>query len=202
MLNFEDTTWFKRSLKFFILSLAITIISFVLTLIVNPSIDTFKNIARKVPDSVTQAQGLEKVWEYIVHNAAMVPFQMLLLAFIPIPFLYCLNYITTSALLGVICSIAIQIDLHKGISMIISTIPHHFLELFAMCIVVSSLFKLNQSIVRKITNFFRQDKKQNYSFKTACMSLMKSYLLIALPLYILAAFTETYVSNFIYEILQ
>lgn len=60
MLNFEDTNWFKRSLKFFILSLAITIISFVLTLIVNPSIDTFKNIARKVPDSVTQAQGLEK----------------------------------------------------------------------------------------------------------------------------------------------
>ncbi|WP_274311972.1 stage II sporulation protein M [Staphylococcus hyicus] len=105
-------------------------------------------------------------------------------------------------MLGVICSIAIQIDLHKGISMIISTIPHHFLELFAMCIVVSSLFKLNQSIVRKITNFFRQDKKQNYSFKTACMNLMKSYLLIALPLYILAAFTETYVSNFIYEILQ
>ena len=53
---------------------------------------------------------------------------------------------------------------------------------------------LNKSIIRKITNLFRKEKK-NYSFKTSLFNLLKAYLFVCLPLVILAAFTETYVAD-------
>ena len=84
--------------------------------------------------------------------------------------------------------------------MVLSSIPHTIIEILAMCLVISGLYKVSQSIIRKISNIFRKTKKQNLSFKLALSNVFKIYFLIALPLYILAGFIETYLTDFIYNL--
>ncbi|MDN8806850.1 stage II sporulation protein M, partial [Staphylococcus aureus] len=75
------------------------------------------------------------------------------------------------------------------------------IEILAFCFVASSLFKLNQSIIRKICNLLRKNKKQNFSIKLAITNLIKIYIFIALPLFIVAAFVENYLSKLILDLL-
>ncbi|PTJ53637.1 hypothetical protein BU019_00655 [Staphylococcus simulans] len=200
MLNIQDSNYFKRTIKIFVVAMTLILIAFVFSLIFSPSIETFKCISSGLPSNLEDAQGLNKVWEYILNNGGRVPLQMFIFSLIPIPFLYCLNIISTSIVTGIMFGFAIHIDFNKGIIMVGSAIPHAIIEIFAMCIVISGLYKLNQAIVRKISNLFRSNKKQNFSFKLALSNLLKVYLLVALPLYILAAFLETYFTDFIYNL--
>ncbi|MDN8760225.1 stage II sporulation protein M, partial [Staphylococcus aureus] len=70
------------------------------------------------------------------------------------------------------------------------------------CILASALYMLNKAITRRFTNLFRKSKKENYALKVNLINVIKSYVLIALPLIIIAAFLETYVANFIFNILS
>lgn len=65
-----------------------------------------------------------------------------------------------------------------------------------LCVIASGSYILNQAIIRKITNLFRKRKKENYSLKQAITNLAKVYLLVSLPLIILAAFTEQEKNSF------
>ncbi|WP_270234849.1 stage II sporulation protein M [Staphylococcus warneri] len=201
MLNISDKQYVQRAMKWFVFSLIILIISFILSSIFSPSLDTFKNMGDQIPSSLDKATGLNKVWEFIINNGFRVSLQMLILSLIPIPFLYCVNLISTNTITGIMFGFVINFDFHKGLIIIVSSIPHIIVEILAMCFVVSSLYKLNQAIVRKISNFFRKEKKQKYSVKQALIQLIKTYLFIALPLYIIAAFLETYFTEWIYNIL-
>ncbi|UXR86672.1 hypothetical protein [Staphylococcus felis] len=87
---------------------------------------------------------------------------MLILAIIPIPFLYYLNILNTTVLLAIDLGFAIHIDLYKGSMMIISAMPHSMLEILSFYFVVSSLLKVNQSIIIKISNLFERIKKREY----------------------------------------
>jgi uncharacterized membrane protein SpoIIM required for sporulation len=200
MLNIKDQNYFKRSIKIFIIATFFFLISFILSIIFSPSLETFKNISNQVPSSLDNVQGLHKVWNYILNNAIQVPFQMFIFSLIPIPFLYFLNMISTSIITGIAFGFAIHFDFNKGAIMVISSIPHAIIEILAMCFVISGLYKLNQAIIRKISNLFRKTKKQNFSFKLALSNLLKIYFLISLPLYIIAAFLETYLTDFIYNL--
>ncbi|PTG06860.1 hypothetical protein BU646_02950 [Staphylococcus chromogenes] len=60
----------------------------------------------------------------------------------------------------------------------------------------------SQVIIWKITNLFRKRKKENYSLKQAITNLAKVYLLVSLPLIILVAFTETYIANFLLNLMN
>ena len=179
MLKIKDENYFKRSLKIFIIATSLLLLSFTLSIIFNPSFETFKNI---------------------LNNAIRVPFQMFIFSLIPIPFLYFLNIVSTSIITGIAFGFAIHFDFNKGLLMVLSSIPHAIIETFAMCFVISGLYKLNKTIIRKISNLFRKNKKQNFSFVLAFSNLLKIYFLIALPLYILAAFLETYFTDFIYNL--
>jgi len=200
MLNIKDQNYFKRSIKIFIIATFFFLISFILSIIFSPSLETFKNISNQVPSNLDNVQGLHKLWNYILNNAIQVPFQMFIFSLIPIPFLYFLNMISTSIITGIAFGFAIHFDFNKGAIMVISSIPHAIIEILAMCFVISGLYKLNQAIIRKISNLFRKTKKQNFSFKLALSNLLKIYFLIALPLYIIAAFLETYLTDFIYNL--
>ncbi|MEK9204356.1 stage II sporulation protein M, partial [Staphylococcus aureus] len=61
--------------------------------------------------------------------------------------------------------------------------------------------KVNQAITRKSINLFRKNKKDNLSLKLAILNLLKIYVFIALPLFVIAAFLENYLSKFIFELL-
>lgn len=195
-----DITYINRARNTFILAMCIIVITFVMAILFSPSMETFKSIIGKMPTNSDKIIGLKKVWMYIVNNAFHVPFQMLLLSLIPIPFLYFLNLITTSIITGVVFGFAINVIPDKGLLLVISSVPHMIIEILAISFVASGLYPLNKAIVRIVSNLFRKEKKENLSVKPAFLNLIKIYVIIALPLFIIAAFAETYLTEFILNI--
>ena len=200
MFNIQDQNYAKRTIKIFTFTIIIFLITLTLAIIFSPSLETFKNMTNGQHGNISKTNGLIKLWQYIINNGFKVPFQMLILSLIPIPFLYFLNLLSTTIITGIAFGFAIHFDLNKGLLMVLSSIPHTIIELLAMCFVISGLYKLNKTIIKKISNLFRKNKKQNFSFKLAFSNLLKIYFLIALPLYILAALLETYLTNYIYNL--
>lgn len=201
MFKIHDDTYIRRTIKFLVTILIIFLVTFILAIIFSPSTETIKNLSKGIPSNVANAVGLEKVWEYILNNGFKVPFQMLILAIIPIPFLYYLNIISTAIPPAIALGFVINYDIYKGTMVTISSIPHFFVEILAFCFVASGLVKVNQAIIRKITNLFRKNKKENLSLKLSIINLLKIYVFIALPLFVIAAFFENYLSKFIFDLL-
>ncbi|PTI07742.1 stage II sporulation protein M [Staphylococcus warneri] len=201
MFKIHDETYIRRTIKFLVTILIIFLVTFILAIIFSPSTETIKNLSKGIPSNVANAVGLEKVWEYILNNGFKVPFQMLILAIIPIPFLYYLNIISTAIPPAIALGFVINYDIYKGTMVTISSIPHFFVKILAFCFVASGLVKVNQSIIRKITNLFRKNKKENLSLKLSIINLLKIYVFIALPLFVIAAFFENYLSKFIFDLL-
>lgn len=199
MFKIHDETYIKRTIKFLATILIIILITFILSIIFSPSTETIKILSKGIPDSVDNAVSLENVWEYILNNGFKVPFQMLILAIITIPFLYYLNVISTAIPPTIALGFAINFDIYKGTVITISSIPHFFVEILAFCFVASGLIKVNQSISRKFFNLFRKNKKENLSFKLSIKIIENIF--IALPLFIIAAFFENYLSKFIFDLL-
>lgn len=201
MFKIHDETYIRRTIKFLVTILIVFLVTFILAIIFSPSTETIKNLSKGIPSNVANAVGLEKVWEYILNNGFKVPFQMLILAIIPIPFLYYLNIISTAIPPAIALGFVINYDIYKGTMVTISSIPHFFVEILAFCFVASGLVKVNQAIIRKITNLFRKNKKENLSLKLSIINLLKIYVFIALPLFVIAAFFENYLSKFIFDLL-
>ncbi|MCH4390557.1 MULTISPECIES: stage II sporulation protein M [Staphylococcus] len=202
MLSIKDQNYFKRALKIFILSTALLLVTIPIALIFHPSEEFIKQLGSSSPESVSKTHGLKKVWGFIQNNAFHVPIQMLLLALIPIPFLYTINLIVSVIIPGILFGFLIHFDTYKGLTSLIAYIPHYTLEIMSFCIFTSGLYMLNKSIIRKITNLFRKEKKENHSFKTSLFNLLKAYLFICLPMVILAAFTETYVADMLSNLMN
>nr|WP_278761163.1 stage II sporulation protein M [Mammaliicoccus lentus] len=191
----------KRIIIFFCISISLMLISGIITYIVNPNIEIIKNI-QGLPEDKQRAEGLEKVWQYIINNGFKVPLQMLILSIIPIPFLYSANLISTSILTGFVFTLLIRVDLHLGLIGVGSSIPHTVLELLSYAVFAAALYLLNKSIIRMISNLFRKNKKTKISFLKSIVTVAKVYILLVLPLSIIAAFLETYFTNFLMDLLK
>src|SRR5690625_3425050 len=128
----SNKTLFKKSIIFFIIAVFITIISTVITYIINPDLKSIMDgLENNSPNQIKETTGINKVWQYIVNNGFIVPFQMFILSLIPIQFLYFLNIIMTVFLPGVLYGIALQESFGKGFSLIVSSVPHYVFEIFA-----------------------------------------------------------------------
>ena len=92
MLKIQDDAYLKRTLKFLFTTLLIFNHPYFGNYI-QSIYRNFKSATESTHNSVDKARGLQKVWEYILNNGFKVPFQMLILTIIPIPFLYYLNII-------------------------------------------------------------------------------------------------------------
>lgn len=192
----------KRACKFLILSVIITIAAAGITYIINPDIHgIMSNLNDWTPESIKDEAGLNKVWEYIVNNGMMVPMQMFILSLIPIQFLYLINIIVTVTLPGILFGMIFQFDLGKGMSMMVSSIPHYLFEVFAFCIFAAVLFELNKSLRLKIKTVLKKEEQKLFIGSTV-ITTVKTYILLVLPLIITAALLETYIADVIYKILQ
>lgn len=196
-----DKTMTKRIIIFFSISMSLMLISGIITYIVNPNIEIIKNI-QGLPEDKQRAEGLEKVWQYIINNGFKVPLQMLILSIIPIPFLYSANLISTSILTGFVFTLLIRVDLHLGLIGVGSSIPHTVIELLSYAVFAAALYLLNKSIIRTISNLFRKNKKTKISILKSIVTVAKVYILLVLPLSIIVAFLETYFTNFLMDLLK
>ncbi|MBY0223893.1 stage II sporulation protein M [Sporosarcina aquimarina] len=200
MPNIIDKALFKRAIKFFIFAASITILAAIITYIINPDLkEVMKGIDSRASEQVKEATGVDKVWSYIVNNGFMVPFQMFILALIPIQFLYFLNIITTVSLPGILFGVALQSDFGKGFEIILSSLPHYVFEVFALCLLAAALFELNRVIRANIKNIFKKDRL-GLSFIKPFLATVRTYAFFVLPIIILAALLETYIADFLYNL--
>jgi stage II sporulation protein M len=95
----------------------------------------------------------------IFKNNWKVCLQILILSFIPIPFLYNVPIIGSSLLLGVALGLFQKTGMNMFEGVAFGVLPHSILELSVF--IIASIFggKINQIIVGKILNKFRRNKK-------------------------------------------
>jgi len=199
--NVVDRRMFTRAVQFFVFAAAITIVATIVTYIINPDLKTaVEGLKKSTSSEIHPATGLDKIWSYFRHNGLAVPFQMFILALIPIPFLYLLNVVSTSALLGVAFGIALQVDLDQGVKLILSSIPHSIVEIFAYTVLAAALFELNRAWRMKIKKLFKKDSVQEQqSLVQGILKTVKIYVVFVIPLIVVAAFLETYLADLIFH---
>ncbi len=199
--NVVDRRMFTRAVQFFVFAAAITIVATIVTYIINPDLKTaVEGLKKSTSSEIHPATGLDKIWSYFRHNGLAVPFQMFILALIPIPFLYLLNVVSTSALLGVAFGIALQVDLDQGVKLILSSIPHSIVEIFAYTVLAAALFEMNRAWRMKIKKLFKKDSVQEQqSLVQGILKTVKIYVVFVIPLIVVAAFLETYLADLIFH---
>ena len=198
LLYLSNKTIFKRASKFFLfltsLSLVIALITYMLSLKID-FIKIFESIGDN--EQLIQLNGIQKVEAYILNNGFKVPLQMLILSTIPIQFLYLLNIIIPSAIIGIAFGIILEVDAVKGMQVLVSSMPYYIVEVFAFCLFAAILYELNQFIRIKIKNIFKKNKVK-ISFKNRSLEAVKIYVLFILPMMIIAAFLETYLAEILF----
>ena len=190
---------FFKPIKYLGILTVVIVISAVITYIINPNLsDTLNSVSSNVPKSVSQKSGLQLVVAYIFNNGFKVPIGMLILSIIPIRFLYWIQPLFTVILPGILFGIVFRYSLAKGFVILISSLPHMLFEVFAFCVWMVALDQFNKWIRYKISKKKSADKNLLKELKL----LLSPYIKYVLPLIVIAAFTETYVADWISHILS
>ena len=190
---------FFKPIKYLGILTVVIVISAVITYIINPNLsDTLNSVSSNVPKSVSQKSGLQLVVAYIFNNGFKVPIGMLILSIIPIRFLYWIQPQTTVILPGILFGIVFRYSLAKGFVILISSLPHMLFEVFAFCVWMVALDQFNKWIRYKIS----KKKSADTNLLKELKLLLIPYIKYVLPLIVIAAFTETYVADWISHILS
>lgn len=190
---------FFKPIKYLGILTVVIVISAVITYIINPNLsDTLNSVSSNVPKSVSQKSGLQLVVAYIFNNGFKVPIGMLILSIIPIRFLYWIQPLFTVILPGILFGIVFRYSLAKGFVILISSLPHMLFEVFAFCVWMVALDQFNKWIRYKIS----KKKSADTNLLKELKLLLSPYIKYVLPLIIIAAFTETYVADWISHILS
>ena len=190
---------FFKPIKYLGILMVVIVISAVITYIINPNLsDTLNSVSSNVPKSVSQKSGLQLVVAYIFNNGFKVPIGMLILSIIPIRFLYWIQPLFTVILPGILFGIVFRYSLAKGFVILISSLPHMLFEVFAFCVWMVALDQFNKWIRYKIS----KKKSADTNLLKELKLLLCPYIKYVLPLIVIAAFTETYVADWISHILS
>lgn len=188
-----------KPIKYLSIIMLVVIISAVITYIVNPNFsDTLNSVSSNISKSISQKSGLNLVVAYIFNNGFKVPMGMLFFSIIPIRFLYWIQPLFTAILPGILFGIAFRYSVAKAFIILISSLPHMLLEIFAFCLWMVALDRFNKWIRYKIS----RKKSANTNLLKELKLLLRPYIKYVLPLMVIAAFTETYVADWISHILS
>lgn len=138
-------------------------------------------------------------------NNIQVPLQILLLSLIPIPFIYTLVLLVNGIMIGGVFYIyqAVQLTHGEGDALYLiilkDFLPHAIFELLGFIIATAIAYRVNQWIIRNIINLFRQQTKLPiyYTLRQLLYYSVLTFVLIILPLILLAAIIESYITPII-----
>ncbi|MGE7364289.1 stage II sporulation protein M [Staphylococcus cohnii] len=122
-------------------------------------------------------------------------------AIIPIPFLYYLNMLSTVFSLGMLIGIHFAYNFTDGIRLFLGFLPHLLIEIYSSSLMLSILYVINKVIISKLMNLFRKKPIKMKPIYIILIDSIKSYILYYLPIVLLAAIMETYVSPLWYGFL-
>ena len=157
--------------------------------------------------SVTNQENLGafEMFTAFFANNIQVPLQILLLSLIPIPFIYTLVLLVNGIMIGGVFYIyqAVQLTHGEGDALYLiilkEFLPHAIIELLGFIIATAIAFRVNQWIIRNIINFFRQQTKLPIycTLKQLLFYSVLTFTFIILPLILLAAIIESYITPII-----
>lgn len=179
--------------KFACLFIVIMGISFLIAYFFKPSVTDFLNLADSNKELGITSDRTTKFLQYFINNGIKVPFQMFLLALLPIPFVYFLPIVLTAILTGIVFYIPFMPGIEGKLSLInilLGLLPHLFIEIFGFLIVACGLYYVNKSVRSKL--FHR--KTVSISFFESMKQFFSMYCWIALPALVIAAFIEAFIT--------
>ena len=181
--------------RFALVTIGIILISFGISLFMKPDILEFINWADSKTSETNKTQ-IGKFFQYVVNNGIKVPFQMLILSLIPIPFVYYLPVALTAVATGVVLYLPFTPQLQDKMSffkVFLGVFPHATIELFSFFIVLAVLFEFNKAIRSHLF------KKSNSKFGVvyAFKKIVTVYCFVAFPLLVVAAFIEAFITPMI-----
>lgn len=201
MTKSRNETVINSTIPFMIYITIVLMVTTVITYWVNPDLKSvLDGVASKVPEGLEESEGVSRVMGYIMNNGFTVPFQMFLFALLPIPFLYCIQITMTAVLPGILFGLILRYDLKEAVVIIISSLPHFYIELLGLSVMAALLYRLNNALYRR---WYMKLTKRPISFdlKDEVVRLLKYYVLLVLPIIIIAALTETYVAQWLNDLM-
>lgn len=200
--NLFTSTWVdikKGFITYWIFSIVIIASTLLVLLLLDPDIENMLEYLNNSFDTGIDPDE-DTYWQatiVILKNNWLVCVQILLLSFIPIPFIYTLNLVASTIPIGLVFYLLQKVGGNAFDAFFLGFLPHAIFELSVFILIVCYAEKINKIIRRKITNLFRKSKKPVLSFKESIKETLKIFILIATPLVILAAFVEGYISRFL-----
>ena len=193
MENLKLTSFIKRANKFLIFNIILSVLLGVIFFIIGMNINDFSdypnlNLNNKV-DS-----GLNGLIEIFCNNAFIMPLTSLIIALIPIPYLYLIPTISTIFSLSMAIGIQFAYKFKEGIVLLLGILPHGLLEIYIMSVLLSLLFALNKYIRNSLVNLFKKNKTYLPKFLNVITSICKCYLLVMLPLTFICALIEVFIT--------
>ena len=201
MENLKLISFIKRANKFLIFNIILSILLGIIFFIIGMNINDFSdypnlNLNNKVDN------GLNGLIEIFCNNAFIMPLTSLIIALIPIPYLYLIPTISTIFSLSMAIGIQFAYKFNEGTVLLLGILPHGLLEIYIMSILLSLLFALNKYIRNSLVNLFKKNKKYLPKFLNVITSICKCYLLVMLPLTFICALIEIFITPNWYQFLK
>lgn len=193
MENLKLTSFIKRANKFIIFNIILSVLIGIIFFIIGVNINDFSdypnlNLNNKVNNS------LNGLIEIFCNNAFIMPLTSLIIAIIPIPYLYMIPTISTIFSLSMAIGIQFAYRFNEGTVMLLGILLHGLLEIYIMSILLSLLFVLNKYIRNSLVNLFKKNKVYLPKFLNVITSICKCYLIVILPLTFICALIEVFIT--------
>ncbi|MCG1100987.1 stage II sporulation protein M [Staphylococcus epidermidis] len=195
------TSFIKSANKFMIFNIILSVLIGIIFFIIGVNINDFSdypnlNLNNKVNNSLN---GLIKIF---CNNAFIMPLTSLIIALIPIPYLYMIPTISTIFSLCMAIGIQFAYKFNEGTVILLGILPHGLLEIYIMSILLSLLFVLNKYIRNSLVNLFKKNKTYLPKFFNVITSTCKYYLIVILPLTFICALIEVFITPNWYQFLK
>jgi len=132
----------------------------------------------------------------IIKNNIIIGAVIILMGLIPIYRLSTLYALFSFAGVGVVMGYGQIMKEEVLKSFIIAFLPHAIIEVFAILFSIAIATYINKNMIRKV--FFR--KKVSVPFKLLFVQIIKSYLLIVVPLFVLAGIVEAFLTSLLVDL--
>jgi uncharacterized membrane protein SpoIIM required for sporulation len=157
----------------------------------------FKEMDNKFPSYHSQFPAFMGIFL----NNIKTCLQILVISFIPILFLPWISIIFNSAVIGFMVYAVIYVHQNVFKMFILGVFPHGIIEYSAFILSACITIKFQRLWIKKIKNVFKHktNKKPLGSLFTIFLQIFEQFILIILPLILIASFIETYISKFLLD---
>ncbi|WP_122646391.1 stage II sporulation protein M [Enterococcus mediterraneensis] len=193
----QDKAMWRRAKKYALFSLVLITLSCVVTFIIHPDLNKLVDGLGSTIQRGNKEQENEFI-SYLKNNGFKVPRGMFLMGLIPVPWIYLLNLIFSSIVLGIALSMPL-IDSHLSFVKILLTVfTYAPFEIFAYCIFAALIKPMNNAIIKNLLNLVKKGERVPFFIKLKRVFI--GYLVLVLPLIIISGFIEAYVADFLYKL--